>query len=97
MKDNLEIYYTPRAKETLISVYQFIFKKFGRGAADKFLVKAEKTISLLPKQPFMFKASTIDNNVRVGLITRQCSIFYQVTEDSIHLLFFWDNRQETAF
>ena len=97
MENNLKIYYTPRARETLNSVYQFILQRFGSKSADKFLLKAEKTIALLPKQPFMFKASTIDESVRVGFITKQCSLFYQVTENSIHLLFFWDNRQESTF
>jgi plasmid stabilization system protein ParE len=55
MEDNLEIYYTPRAKETLISVYHFIFQKFGTKAADKFVLKAEKTIALLSNQPLCLR------------------------------------------
>jgi plasmid stabilization system protein ParE len=97
MPDSLEIYYTPRAKETLALVYQFLLQNFGQKAVDKFALKAEKTIALIAVEPFMFKASVIDENVRVGLITKQCSLFYQVTENSIHLLFFWDNRQEPTF
>ncbi len=91
---SLAIFYTPRAKETLHSVHSFITQKFGVKAANKFVVKAENTISLIAEQPFMFRASTIGPDIRVGLITRQCSLFYKVTGDSIHLLFFWDNRQE---
>lgn len=91
---SLNIFYTPRSKETLTSVYHFINSKFGLRSADKFLLKAEKTIALIAEQPFIFKASTLEDNVRIGLITKQCSLFYRVTETSIHLLFFWDNRQE---
>ncbi|MEO6150067.1 MAG: type II toxin-antitoxin system RelE/ParE family toxin [Mucilaginibacter sp.] len=90
----LEIFYTERFKETLASVYHFILNKFGLSTADKFIAKAEKTIALMAEQPYMFKASAFDENVRVGLITSQCSLFYRVTSSSIHLLFFWDNRQE---
>jgi plasmid stabilization system protein ParE len=91
---SLPIFYTPRSRETLKSVYDFIHNKFGTKAADKFALKAEKTIDLIAEYPLMFKASTIDENVRVGFITRQTSLFYRVTNTSIHLLFFWDNRQE---
>jgi len=94
---SLAIYYTPRSLETLVAVSEFILLKFGKKSADKFILKAEKTISLIAKQPFMYKASIIDENVRIGLITPQCSLFYYVDENSIRLLFFWDNRQEPSF
>ncbi len=91
---SLQIYYTPKSKETLSSVYNFILEQFGKRSADKFILKAEKTISLIAEFPLMFKASDIDQNVRIGLITKQTSLFYLVKETSIDLLFFWDNRQE---
>jgi hypothetical protein len=40
---SLSVYYTPRSKETLASVYQFILDKFGVAPANKFLLKSEKT------------------------------------------------------
>jgi plasmid stabilization system protein ParE len=91
---SLTIFYTPRSKETLSSVYDFIINKFGAGAANKFAENAEKITSLIAEHPFMFKASEIDENVRIALISKQTSLFYRVTDNSIHLLFFWDNRQE---
>jgi plasmid stabilization system protein ParE len=91
---SLQIFYTPHSKETLGAVYNFINLKFGRRSADEFVLKAEKTIQLIVQHPLMFKASTIDENVRIGLISKQTSLFYRVTDTSIHLLFFWDNRQE---
>ncbi len=90
---SLQIYYTPRSKETLSSVYNLILEKFGKKSADKFVIKTEKTISLIAEFPLMFKASTIDENIRIALITKQCSLFYLVKSHSIDLLFFWDNRQ----
>lgn len=93
----LEIVYTPNAQSTATAIYNFISGQFGIAAADKFIIKAEKTISLISVNPLMFKASTIDSNVRIALITKQCSLFYRVTETSIHLLYFWDNRQEPQF
>jgi hypothetical protein len=45
----------------------------------------------------MYKALAIDENVRVGFITKQCSLIYRVTDTEIHLLYFWDNRQEPLF
>lgn len=91
---SLSIFYTPRSKQTLASVHSFIKNKFGIKASDKFIIKAEKAIKLVSVHPFMFKASSIDERVRIALITKQTSLFYRVTDTSAHLLFFWDNRQE---
>ena len=94
---SLSVYYTPRSKETLTSVYQFILNKFGVTAANRFLLKSKKIIKLIAEHPLMFKASDIDENVRVALVTKQCSLFYRAIDTAIHLLFFWDNRQEPLF
>src|SRR3569833_627679 len=91
---SLSIFYTPRSKETLSSVFNFIHNEFGTASANKFATKAEKLIALIAEHPFMFKATSIDENVRIALITKQTSLFYRVTGTAIHLLFFWDFRQE---
>jgi hypothetical protein len=44
--------------------------------------------------PEMFKASELGENIRIGLITRQSSVLYEILEDAIFLHYFWDNRQE---
>ncbi|MFI5136982.1 MAG: type II toxin-antitoxin system RelE/ParE family toxin [Sphingobacteriales bacterium] len=91
---SLQIFYTPRSKETLESVYNFIQNKFGINSADRFVARAETIVSLIAENPFMYKASSIDKNVRIALLSKQTSLFYRITDRSIHLLFFWDNRQE---
>jgi plasmid stabilization system protein ParE len=90
----LTIFYTPKAKETFILVYNLIADKFSIKIANEFLTKAEKTIFLISEQPFMYKSSSVDENVRVANFTKNTSLFYQVTDNKINLLFFFDNRQD---
>jgi len=91
---SLSVYYTPIAKETFVDTYHFIQEKYGGKTANKFKLKAEKIIDLISENPLMYKSSNIAENVRVGYITKQTALFYRVSSDSIHLLFFWDNRQD---
>ena len=91
---SLKVEYAPEAEETLILVYEFILGNFGKRSAESFLAKAEKIIKLIAELPHMYKASPFDENVRIGLITKQTSVFYRVTQEKLELLFFWDNRQE---
>lgn len=91
---DLQIEFTPRAKETLKSVFIFILEHFGEKAATKFKSQANKVIILAAKTPYMYKAANLNQNVRVGLITKHCSLLYEIADTKIILHAFWDNRQE---
>ncbi|SEL68911.1 hypothetical protein SAMN05421740_108154 [Parapedobacter koreensis] len=70
----------------------------GKPHADKFLQNAEKTIFLVGEQPYIFKKSEFgEQHIRLGLIARQTSFLYEITDDKIILHFFWDNRQEPFY
>jgi plasmid stabilization system protein ParE len=94
---SLTVVYTPAAKDTLQYLYTFLTQKFGLRTANKFVVKAEQTIALLANQPLIFKASPFDEQVRIAVLSKNCSLFYRVTDTQLQLLYFWDNRQDLLF
>ena len=91
---DLEIVFTPQARETLQSIIQFIEIKWGKRSADKFKATAIRVVKSISSQPYLFKASIIDINVRKGIITKQTSVLYEVHDNHILILYFWDNRQD---
>ncbi len=90
----LEISYSDRAKESARDVYNFILENFGQKAAATFRLKLETTLRSILEFPFLFKASELDESIRIGLITKQTSVVYEVRHETIFLHYFWDNRQE---
>lgn len=90
----MELIFTNKATEMLISVALFIEQKWNLKEAEKFLSKAHQTFNLILKFPYIFKASTLDPNIRIGIIAKHCSFFYEVKKTEIIILFLWDNRQE---
>lgn len=94
---SLIIHYTPKAKKSLKYLYAFIEGKFGKRHADKFITKTGKTINLPKEQPFLFKKSELGEPFRLGLIAKNTSFIYEVTEDKVILHFFWDNRQDPFY
>ena len=90
----LQVFYSDRARDTARQVYNFILVKFGKKAAGDFKIKLENTIQSISEFPYIFKASGLDETIRIGLITRQTSVVYEVRDDTIYLHYFWDNRQE---
>lgn len=93
----LKVIFHDEAAEMLVLIGEFIEKKWSERETRKFLEKVQKTISLVAQQPYMFKASPFDENVRIGFVTKQTSFFYEIRENEIIILFFWDNRQEPMF
>ena len=93
----LKIIFSDEAAEMLMSIAGLIESKWSKKEAKKFLEKVHKILGLVSIQPYMFKASHFGENIRVGLITKQTSFYYEVDENEIIILFFWDNRQEPMF
>jgi|SRR5579872_1209360 len=94
---NLEIIFTDDASYMLLSITNFIENKWGKKQAEKFLSKVYKTLDLISKQQYLFKASAIQENVRIGIVSKQTSFFYEIQDSEIIILFFWDNRQDPIF
>ncbi|WP_029281665.1 type II toxin-antitoxin system RelE/ParE family toxin [Pedobacter sp. R20-19] len=90
---SLPVFWSDEAKETFDALFWFILNQFGEKSARKFLKQTNKAISIIKFQPEIFEAIS-SNRFRKGRITNQTSIFYEIQDNQIHLLFFWDNRQE---
>jgi len=88
---SLALFWTDEAIETFDSVVLFIETKWSKKDADKFVQHTQKILRLIADQPYMYKAS-LNNNVRQAIFTKQTSMFYEVHDEFITILFFWDNR-----
>jgi plasmid stabilization system protein ParE len=93
---SLALIWTDEAIETFDGVVTLIENKWSKKEADKFVQRTQKILTLIADQPYMYKAS-LSNNVRQAIFTKQTSVFYEVHDEFITVLFFWDNRQEPIF
>ncbi|WP_439584760.1 type II toxin-antitoxin system RelE/ParE family toxin [Dyadobacter bucti] len=91
---SLSIRWTSEAEESFSQIIFYLENKWSERQVKKFLQTVNKTIFHIAKFPYMFEASLFKPNVRKAFITKQCSLFYEVGEDTIVLLFFWDNRRK---
>jgi plasmid stabilization system protein ParE len=90
------IYWTEEAHETFDGIVLTIDNKWGVKQAGLFVKRVQQILTLIADQPYLFKAS-ITHDVRQAIISKQTSMFYEVKETSISILFFWNNRQEPMF
>lgn len=90
------VYWTDEARETFDAIVITIEDKWGFKQASVFVKRVQQVLSLIADQPLLFKAS-FAQNLRQAFISKQTSMFYEVNETTINILFFWDNRQEPLF
>ncbi len=90
---SLEVFWADEATETLDSIVLFIEYKWGERQAKAFIKHTQRILLLISEQPYMYKAS-INSGVRQAIISPQTSMYYEIHDGFITILFFGDNRQE---
>ena len=89
----MEVFWTTKADIIFEVITDSIEAQFGKKAALKFVLKVNSIVGMIEKFPFLFKSSSKFYNVRKATINKQCSLFYEINNATIYLLYFWDNRQ----
>ncbi|HNZ72027.1 MAG TPA: type II toxin-antitoxin system RelE/ParE family toxin [Prolixibacteraceae bacterium] len=89
------IVWTPEAVKTYHSLVQYLALEWGNLSKTKFLNEVELVVDLISRNPRMFKRSTRYENIRIGYLSKQCSLIYRIKPDEIELLLFWGNRQDS--
>jgi len=90
----LEIYWSKRAAKRFDSILDYLEDEWGGFPVSLFVKKVYDFLDILSSYP---EIGTIENkelNIRGFVIVRQLTIFYQIRDDKIVLLNFYDNRQK---
>jgi len=90
----MQIIWSKNAQITFDAVVVYLENNFGTTVAKKFIDKANSSIQIIATFPNLYKAISLKQSVRKATISKVCSFYYEVNEDKIIILYFWDNRQE---
>ena len=91
---NLPIIWAPGTRQQYADLLKYIETEFGLEAALKFLEKAEKKIDTISLFPNSSPKSKHFSYFRKAVISKQTSVYYDVRETEIHIMFFKDNRMD---
>lgn len=89
-----KIIWSPEAINLFDKIILYLSENWSSKEVGNFIADVEHTISLLEKNPFLFRGSSKEN-VHEALITKHNLLLYQINEDdhNVELLSFWDNRK----
>lgn len=86
------------SKEAIISINQvvdYLELTWSQKTAHTFIARMYECVNRLATGILEGKLVTADG-VRSILITKQNKLYYEVTDDTLHLLLLWDTRQNPA-
>lgn len=88
-----KIIYSNLATETIDDNLNYLINNWPIKSSTKFLDKVDKTIILLLENPEFYPFWNASKNLRKAIIVKQITMFYEVKQDTIEILLFWNNYQ----
>ncbi len=82
------------AAEQLQALLDYLEFEWSPRVRDGFLLKLERSFTILQRFPGAFPISEKFLGLRKCVITPQCSAYYQIQEDDIENIAFFDNRMD---
>jgi plasmid stabilization system protein ParE len=86
--------FSSHALESFDAIKSQLREKWGTKTVAEFEKRTLKVLETVSMSPLIFQGVKHSPQIRKGFIHKNCSVFYEVKQNHINILFFWDNRQE---
>jgi len=90
----MKIVLSEPAAEQLRALLDYLEFEWSTRVRDSFLVKLERSFAALLAFPKAFPNSEKFIGLRKCVITPQCSAYYQIQDEDIEIIAFFDNRMD---
>ncbi len=77
----------------LENILEGINSKWSDKEVNHFKIKLSHQLDLIAQNPYMFPVSSFKTDLRKAVLSKQTTIFYQVTDDIIYLAYIHLNRK----
>ena len=87
------IVWSDEAVKNKESITRYIQKHWSEKEVQNFFRKLDKRITLISMHPRLFPKSEIFYEVRRSVLNKQTSIYYKFENDTVKILYIFDNRK----
>jgi len=91
------IYWSPLAEETYLKTLSHILEEWTAKEAEDFENKIESLLKKLMTHKHLCPISNQQKNLRRCAVTHQTSFVYQIKDNSIEIVAFFDNRSKDKY
>jgi len=89
----LNIFWSKHADKSFDSIITWLQSNWGEHSVSLFVKKVYEFLEIISEFPEIGSLENTDLNIRGFVIVKQITIFYQVRNEKIIILNFYDNRQ----
>lgn len=93
MDSDYKIYWTAEALNNLESILDYLKENWSQREINNFKKKLGKQIELIKSNPRLFPSSKYNRRLRKAVLSKQTTIFYELSGQIIYLVYLFNNRQ----
>ena len=94
MAYNYKIFWTNEAISNLEEILFYLNNRWTQREIDNFKKRLAKQISVIEQNPNLFPISRYNPRLRKAVLSKQTTIFYQVSEQIIYLVYLFNTKQD---
>ncbi len=93
MDSDYKIFWTDEAINNLESILDYLSNRWTQREVENFKIKLSRQIELIKKNPKLFPISGHNNRLRKAVLSKQTTIFYELSGSIIYLVYLFNNKQ----
>ena len=94
MGSDFKVFWTDEAIKNLQSIMDYLDCQWTQREIDNFKKKLAKQIELIETNPRLFPVSEYNPRLRKAVLSKQTTIFYEIADRMIYLVYLFNNRQD---
>jgi plasmid stabilization system protein ParE len=88
-----KLFWSDEAVNNLESILDYLQKQWSQKEVDNFKTQLKKQLDLILKFPKLFPKSDYNPRLRKAVLSKQTTIFYEISGRRINLVYLFNNRQ----
>lgn len=93
MENTYKLIWSDEALSNLKNILVYLEENWTQKEIKKFAVLLDRQLIRIQNNPSLFAESSNRSQIRKSVLTKQVSIYYRISENEIHLISLFDNRQ----
>lgn len=94
MASDYKIFWTDEAINNLEDTIDYLNNRWTQREIDNFKNRLSKQIGLIQQNPSLFPISQYNSRLRKAVLSKQTTIFFEVTGQIIYLVYLFNNKQD---
>lgn len=94
MAFNYKIFWTNEAISNLEEILNYLNNRWTQQEIDNFKKRLVKQISIIEQNPNLFPISKFNTRLRKAVLSKQITIFYEVSEQIVYLVYLFNTKQD---